>query len=173
MLPLRNTSTQIRIAIPHLSSFHRNSRSIDWNFDGRPVRRLRNIYHQQSLAVKVDSETMPNWFGLPDSNFVEQVFVVDWLRTWSRRNRGTRISRDVRGGVVIVEDDGMSGGDESLVEWAGGEAYISPYALQRAPMPGSLEVAGLGAPVPRAGWAAFQGIGPVPRSVAYIGPVPV
>lgn len=132
---------------------------IIWLFNGRRVREMPNVYHQQALAVKVDSETMPNWFGLPAPSWRFQVFYVSYIRVWSRKAKAT--------------GRGLRDPNEATVEPAVGGAAISPYALQRAPMPGSTEVAGFAQPVPRAGWPSFAGRGPVPRSIAYIGPVRV
>lgn len=125
------------------------------------------MYHQQALAVKLDSETMPNWFGLPSPTWRFQIYFVKYLRVWSRTAKAASgRSVDGRGG-----DPGAA--TVTAAVGANAPAAISPYALQRAPMPGSIEVAGLAEPVPRAGWAIFSGRGPVARSIAYNGPVVV
>ncbi|GAB0492503.1 hypothetical protein MMPV_003766 [Pyropia vietnamensis] len=142
-----------------------SAEEIVWFFNGRPVRSTPNVYHQQSLAVKVDSETMPNWFGLPDPSWRFQVYYVSYIRAWVRTDKEGAVGRSV----------GRDGSLSTVTSPTGANvpAPISPYALQRAPMPGSVEVTGLGPPVPRSGWGVFSGRGIVPRSVAYIGPVPV
>lgn len=150
---------------PPLPSYHRDSEAIIWLFNGRPIREMPNVYHQQALAVKVDSETMPNWFGLPPPSWRFHIFYINYLRVWSRTPKG---STGRAGG-----GRGAGGATVTAPVGANAPAAISPYALQRAPMPGSVEVAGLGEPVPRSGWAFFSGGGPVSRSIAYIGPVAV
>lgn len=125
-------------------------------FDGRPVRMVSNVYHQQALSIKLDSETMPTWFHLPPDTFVFQIYFINYLRSWSRLPKdSTRDGRE----------------DPTMVKRAGKGALISPYALQRAPMPGSKEVAGLAPPVPRGGWGIFRRIRTSPRLVTYNGPV--
>lgn len=147
-------------APPLDSHCRRDPDTIIWLFNGRRVREMPNVYHQQALAVKVDSETMPNLFGLSAPNWRRQVYYVSYIRVWSRAAKAPRAFS-------------ARNPNQATVSGAGGEAAISPYALQRAPMPGSIEVAGLAEPVPRAGWGSFQAGRPSARSVNYIGPVAV
>jgi len=114
----------------------------------------------RALAFKFDSETMPNWFGLPEPTWRSATFKINYIRAWSREEVDTagRAHRSVPRTVPAT-----------------GEAAISPYALQRAPMPNSPEVAGLAEPVPRGGWSSLpkNGVRAVGRTLSYFGPVVV
>jgi len=103
---------------------------------------------------------MPNWFGLPEPTWRSATFKINYIRAWSREEVDTagRAHRSVPRTVPAT-----------------GEAAISPYALQRAPMPNSPEVAGLAEPVPRGGWSSLpkNGVRAVGRTLSYFGPVVV
>jgi len=103
---------------------------------------------------------MPNWFGLPDPTWRSATFKINYIRAWSREEKAAsaRARRAIPRTVPAT-----------------GAAAISPYALQRAPMPNSPEAAGLAEPVPRGGWSSLptKGAGAVARSLGYFGPVVV
>eukprot|EP00168_Porphyra_purpurea_P008885 TRINITY_DN214_c0_g1_i4.p2 TRINITY_DN214_c0_g1~~TRINITY_DN214_c0_g1_i4.p2 ORF type:complete len:437 (-),score=108.13 TRINITY_DN214_c0_g1_i4:148-1302(-) len=151
--------------------------AIVWYFNGRPVRSAQNVYHQQPLAFKFDSETMPNWFGLPDETFKSVNFRINYIRAWSREDvvASARTARARTREDVVASSRMGRGRSPSRVFPATGQAAISPYALQRAPMPNSPQVAGLAEPVPRGGWSSLpsKAVGPVARSIGYFGPVVV
>ncbi|KAK1867179.1 hypothetical protein I4F81_009686 [Pyropia yezoensis] len=145
-----------------------NAWTISWLFNGRVVRVTENVYHQQDLVLKLDSETMPTWFGLPSGNWRNQTYSVLYLRAWSRTARHVRNDGDGDGTTCHVRTI-----TESRVAPARGHARISKYALQRAPSPGSKQVAGLAEPVPVKGWGAFLGRGPIGRGERFFPPTRV
>lgn len=152
----------------HTPPPHRNAWTISWLFNGRVVRVTENVYHQQDLVLKLDSETMPTWFGLPSGNWRNQTYSVLYLRAWSRTARHVRNDGDGDGTTCHVRTI-----TESRVAPARGHARISKYALQRAPSPGSKQVAGLAEPVPVKGWGAFLGRGPIGRGERFFPPTRV
>lgn len=145
-----------------------NAWTISWLFNGRVVRVTENVYHQQDLVLKLDSETMPTWFGLPSGDWRNQTYSVLYLRAWSRTARHVRNDGDGDGTTCHVRTI-----TESRVAPARGHARISKYALQRAPSPGSKQVAGLAEPVPVKGWGAFLGRGPIGRGERFFPPTRV
>ncbi len=55
---------------------------IAWYFDGRRVRTIKNTHWHQALHMNFDSETMPDWFGLPEKENLPSTFSIDYVRSW-------------------------------------------------------------------------------------------
>lgn len=53
-----------------------------WYVDDQLVRESENKYWTQELYVNFDSETMPEWFGLPDPQELPATFEIDYIRHW-------------------------------------------------------------------------------------------
>ncbi|PXF45111.1 Beta-porphyranase B [Gracilariopsis chorda] len=63
---------------------------IVWYLDDVPVRRYKNRDFHQPLHLQLDSETFPNWFGLPETggsnrNNLPSAFEIYYVRTWYRK----------------------------------------------------------------------------------------
>ena len=58
---------------------------LKWYVDGQCVRELKNEYWHQPLTINFDSETMPDWFGLPDPKDLPSVFEIDYIRVWQKK----------------------------------------------------------------------------------------
>ncbi len=54
-----------------------------WYVDDQLVRESKNVHHHQPLNVNFDSETMPEWFGLPDPSELPATFEIDYIRHWN------------------------------------------------------------------------------------------
>ena len=54
-----------------------------WYVDDELVRETENEYWNQPLTVNFDSETMPEWFGLPDPEELPATFEIDYIRHWN------------------------------------------------------------------------------------------
>jgi beta-glucanase (GH16 family) len=52
--------------------------------DGVERRRMPNTHWHQPLHMNFDSETMPEWFGLPEEGTLPSTFSVDYVRAWQR-----------------------------------------------------------------------------------------
>ena len=57
---------------------------ITFYFDGAAVRILKNTHWHQPLHLNFDSETMPNWFGLPDKKNLPSAFSIEYIRAWKK-----------------------------------------------------------------------------------------
>lgn len=70
-----------------VDDFHRygllwTPEKICWYVDDQLVRESENKYWNQPLNVNFDSETMPEWFGLPDPKELPATFEIDYIRHW-------------------------------------------------------------------------------------------
>jgi len=68
----------------HVYALEWNKNAIKWYVDGKPVRTLENQYWHQPLYMNFDSETMPNWFGLPKRENLPSTFSIEYVRSWRR-----------------------------------------------------------------------------------------
>lgn len=58
---------------------------ITYYFDGKIIRTLPNTDWHQPLFLNFDSETMPDWFGLPLDSELPSTFSIDWIRAWQKK----------------------------------------------------------------------------------------
>jgi beta-glucanase (GH16 family) len=61
-----------------------NKDTLDWYFDGVLIRSAPNTHWHQPLTLNFDSETMPEWFGLPDPADLPSTYSIDYIRAWKR-----------------------------------------------------------------------------------------
>ncbi len=59
-----------------------NEREIRWYLNGEVIRTRENTYWHQPLEMNFDSETMPEWFGLPNPGDKAGHFRIDYVRVW-------------------------------------------------------------------------------------------
>jgi len=57
---------------------------IRYYVDGVLVRSVENTHWHQPLYLIFDSETMPNWFGMPDDEDLPSTFRIEYVRAWKR-----------------------------------------------------------------------------------------
>lgn len=57
---------------------------IRYYVDGVLVRSVENTHWHQPLALIFDSETMPNWFGMPEDEDLPSTFSVEYVRAWKK-----------------------------------------------------------------------------------------
>lgn len=66
----------------HIYSLEWDRDRIVWRVDDVVVRELKNTYCHQPLSMNFDSETMPQWFGLPAREDLPSTFSIDYVRSW-------------------------------------------------------------------------------------------
>ncbi len=69
---------------------------IEWYVDDQKVYSAPNTHWHQSLNINFDSETMPEWFGLPDPADLPSVYEIDYIRCWQKKattSQDTPVSR--------------------------------------------------------------------------------
>ena len=66
----------------HVYSLEWNKDVIIWYFDGVPVRKVKNTHWHQPLTLNFDSETMPDWFGLPKDEDLPSTYSIEYVRAW-------------------------------------------------------------------------------------------
>jgi beta-glucanase (GH16 family) len=70
----------------HVYGLEWDKKKITWYFDGVPVRWVENTHWHQPLTLNFDSETMPNWFGLPDEKDLPSTYSIEYVRAWKKRS---------------------------------------------------------------------------------------
>jgi hypothetical protein len=65
-----------------------NKKLIRWYVDGQVVRELENTHWHQPLHLNFDSETMPDWFGLPKKEELPARFSIEYVRAWKEKTSG-------------------------------------------------------------------------------------
>jgi beta-glucanase (GH16 family) len=68
----------------HVYALEWDDKLIRWYVDGKVVRELENKHWHQELTLNFDSETMPEWFGLPDKATLPAIFSIDYVRAWKK-----------------------------------------------------------------------------------------
>ncbi|HTL59149.1 MAG TPA: family 16 glycosylhydrolase [Candidatus Limnocylindrales bacterium] len=58
---------------------------IKYYVDGVLVRQVQNTHWHQPLYLIFDSETMPDWFGMPDNHDLPSTFCIEYIRAWKQR----------------------------------------------------------------------------------------
>jgi beta-glucanase (GH16 family) len=68
----------------HVYGFEWDENELKFYFDGMLVRKGKNTDWHQPLTLNFDSETMPEWFGLPDDKDLPSTFSIEYVRAWKK-----------------------------------------------------------------------------------------
>ena len=68
----------------HTYALEWDREELKWYFDGVLVRRIENTHWRQPLTLNFDSETMPNWFGLPKDGDLPSTYSIEYVRAWKK-----------------------------------------------------------------------------------------
>jgi beta-glucanase (GH16 family) len=69
----------------HVFGFEWNRDECRWYVDGVLVHTVQNTHWHQPLFLIFDSETMPNWFGMPNDSNLPSTFSIDYVRAWRKQ----------------------------------------------------------------------------------------
>ncbi|MDR3691017.1 MAG: family 16 glycosylhydrolase [Fimbriimonas sp.] len=69
----------------HVYGFEWDPQELKFYYDGVLVRKGPNTHWHQALGLNIDSETMPEWFGLPNEADLPSVYRIAYLRAWKKR----------------------------------------------------------------------------------------
>lgn len=70
----------------HVYGLEWDSKEVKFYFDGVLVRKGENTHWHQPLHLNFDSETMPEWFGLPNDEDLPSTYSIEYVRAWKKRN---------------------------------------------------------------------------------------
>lgn len=68
----------------HVYGLEWNKYEIKYFVDGVVVRTVENTHWHQPLYSIFDSETMPQWFGMPEDADLPSTFSVEYVRAWKK-----------------------------------------------------------------------------------------
>jgi beta-glucanase (GH16 family) len=69
----------------HIYALEWDEREIKWYVDGVLRRTSENTHWHQPLYMNFDSETMPDWFGLPEDRQLPSTFSIEYVRAWQKK----------------------------------------------------------------------------------------
>lgn len=113
---------------------------VRWRVDGTVVRELPNTHWHQPLHMNFDSETFPDWFGLPDHTTLPSTFSIDYVRSWSSPTQVawtsvSQISPSESGTMTVTAELSNVSGEEVTVPFTvSGSASASDYTLTPSPI---------------------------------------
>lgn len=68
----------------HIYALEWDAGQIKYCVDGRPVHSEKNTDWHQPPCMNFDSETTPDWFGLPKAEDLPSRFSIEYVRSWRR-----------------------------------------------------------------------------------------
>jgi beta-glucanase (GH16 family) len=68
----------------HVFGFDWDLEELRWYIDGVLVHTVQNTHWHHPLFLIFDSETMPEWFGMPDDVDLPSAFSIEYVRAWKR-----------------------------------------------------------------------------------------
>jgi hypothetical protein len=69
----------------HVYGLGWNAEEIKYFVDGVVVQTVENTHWHQPLSLIFDSETMPDWFGMPEDEDLPSTFSIEYVRAWKKQ----------------------------------------------------------------------------------------
>jgi beta-glucanase (GH16 family) len=76
----------------HVYGFEWGKEELKFYVDGVLVRSVENTHWHQPLLLTFDSETMPDWMGMPKDGDLPSTFSVEYVRVWKKKPQAAIIS---------------------------------------------------------------------------------
>ena len=70
----------------HLYGVEWDEQEVKFFLDGKLMITQPNKFQHEEMDMIFDSETFPDWFGLPDVKTLPSTFKVDWVRAWKKKS---------------------------------------------------------------------------------------
>lgn len=80
----------------HVYGLEWDEESLKFYVDGVLVRRVQNTHWHQPLYLIFDSETMPDWFGMPDDKDLPSTFSIEYVRAWKKQEKSSSATTDLQ-----------------------------------------------------------------------------
>jgi beta-glucanase (GH16 family) len=71
----------------HVYGLEWSKDKVQWYFDGVLIRWVENTHWRQPLTLNFDSETMPQWFGLPNDADLPSTYSIEYVRAWQKADQ--------------------------------------------------------------------------------------
>jgi len=102
----------------HVYGLEWDKEKIKWYFDGVIIRWVENTHWHQPLTLNLDSETMPEWFGLPKDSELPSTYSIEYVRAWKKEGGDSRLlfsDTDLKQGFLLSYSDPTRGRDIETV----------------------------------------------------------
>jgi beta-glucanase (GH16 family) len=89
----------------HIYGLEWDRDKIKWYFDGVLVRWVENTHWHQPLTLNFDSETMPEWFGLPRDSDLPSTYSIEYVRVWQKQQADSKplfLDMNFRQGFLLM-----------------------------------------------------------------------
>lgn len=119
----------------HVYAVEWNKDVIRWWVDGVVQREIKNTHWHQPLHMNFDSETFPDWFGLPDQATLPSTFSIEYVRSWSSPTRvawtaASQFSFSESGTMTVTAElSDVSVEDVTVPFTVGGSASGADYTI--------------------------------------------
>jgi hypothetical protein len=80
----------------HIYGLEWDEENVKYYVDGVLVRRVQDTHWHQPLSLIFDSETMPDWFGMPDDKDLPSTFSIEYVRAWKRQGKPVAAAIDLQ-----------------------------------------------------------------------------
>ncbi len=68
----------------HVYALEWNKQELRFHIDGVLRHTMENTHWHQPLNMNFDSETMPDWFGIPEKESLPSTFSIEYVRSWQQ-----------------------------------------------------------------------------------------
>ncbi len=78
----------------HVYGFEWTPERIRYYVDGVVVRSVKNTHWHKPMRMIFDSETMPDWLGMPKDEDLPSVYSIEYVRAWKKPDMGGALTEE-------------------------------------------------------------------------------